>query len=117
MSPVEWRPGLRRVQAWWAAWWAASPLALAALVVYENFLAPYNAYRASLVPSLSSAEYERLDDAVLRLPSVEAVGGSSPPDEGITVWFEHGLSNEGRERLGQSLISFPEIRRVDLCRC
>jgi hypothetical protein len=68
ISPVEWRPRLRRVVGLVVSIVGALALALGGLAVYANFLAPYNAFSAVLVASLSPAEFERLDDAVLRLP-------------------------------------------------
>lgn len=117
VSPVRWRPPLRRVAGVIGSIVGSLALVMGGLGVYENFLAPYNAYRAVLVSSLSLGEYERLDDVVLRLPGVEAVGGSFPAKEEITVWFQDGLSDARGDRLGQSLISLSQIRRVELCRC
>jgi hypothetical protein len=117
LSPVGWRPRMRRVAGVIGSVVGSLALVLGGLAVYENFLAPYNAYHASLVSSLSSAEYERLDDAVLRLPGVEAVGGSFPPRGEITVWLQDGLSSPGRDQLAQRLTSLPQIRGVEPCRC
>jgi hypothetical protein len=117
ISPVEWRPRLRRVVGLVVSIVGALALALGGLAVYANFLAPYNAYRAILVASLSPAESERLDDAVLRLPGVESVGGSFPPNDEITVWLQDGLSDQRRDRLARRLTSLPQIRRVEPCRC
>jgi hypothetical protein len=117
VSPVEWRPRLRRVVGVVVSVVGTLALALGGLAVYANFLAPYNAYRAILVSSLSPAESERLDDAVLRLPGVESVGSSLPPNDQITVWLQDGLSDQRRDRLSQSLTSLPQIRRVEPCRC
>jgi hypothetical protein len=117
LSPAEWRPRLRGVIGVIGSVVGGLGLLLGGLAIYANFLTPYTAYRAFLVPSLSSSEYERLDVAVLRLPGVEAIGGSFPSNEEITVWFQDGLSNQRRARLAEGLTSLPEIRRVELCRC
>lgn len=116
-SPGERTMRLRRVIGLVVGLVGGIALVLGGIAVYANFLAPYTAYRALLVSSLSSEEYERLQHRVLRLPDVDGVSGRFPPDLEITVWFGDGLSQQERDLLGRRISDLAQIRRVDLCRC
>jgi hypothetical protein len=116
-SPGERRLRLRSVISVAAGVIGGLALLLSGLAMYANLTTPYNAYRARLVSPLSIEEYQRLQDRVMLLPDVEGVGGQFPPDLEITVWFGDGLRQQERDVLGRRLISLPQIREVELCRC